>query len=122
NRARHRNSLAPEVTDRVLAQDGVRFICRHPDGALPSTVWRFLAEGDPVHPAIFPLELAERVIAGACPPDGVVLDPFVGSGTTLLAAKKLGRRAIGIERNRDFYDRACARLQGGICRASKAAN
>jgi len=42
---------------------------------------------------------------------GAVLDPFMGSGTTLLVAKKLGRRAIGIELNKDYCDIAEARIK-----------
>lgn len=50
------------------------------------------------HPASFPLELAERVIATFTPgPGSVVLDPFAGSGTTLAAACRLGRRGVGLE-------------------------
>ena len=51
------------------------------------------------HPAIFPLQLIEEFIGLVCPPDGVVLDPYCGSGTTLLAAKNKGRSFIGIDIN-----------------------
>lgn len=49
------------------------------------------------HPTEKPTNLLAYFIAKHCPPGGLVLDPFAGSGTTLLAAKRLGRRAIGIE-------------------------
>jgi SAM-dependent methyltransferase len=48
---------------------------------------------------IFPLELAERVIASFTRPGDWVLDPFAGLGTTLVAAQRLGRRAVGFELN-----------------------
>lgn len=48
------------------------------------------------HPAPFPVELAKRCIA-ACPDNGVVLDPYCGSGSTLVAAAELGRPSIGID-------------------------
>ncbi len=51
------------------------------------------------HPAIFPLQLIEEFVGLTCPPDGVVLDPYCGSGTTLLAAKNKGRQFIGIDIN-----------------------
>jgi len=51
------------------------------------------------HPAVFPLQLIEEFIGLVCPPDGVVLDPYCGSGTTLLAAKHKGRKFIGIDIN-----------------------
>ena len=49
------------------------------------------------HPAVFPNMLAYDMIECFCPPDGVVLDPFNGSGTTTLAAKCLSRNYIGID-------------------------
>ena len=50
-----------------------------------------------IHPTVKPVELMGYLIELGCPRGGVVLDPFVGSGTTCVAAKKLGRRFIGIE-------------------------
>lgn len=47
--------------------------------------------------APFPESLAEFVIKSFCPPDGIVLDPFCGSGTTLAVAERLGRRWIGLD-------------------------
>jgi site-specific DNA-methyltransferase (adenine-specific) len=49
------------------------------------------------HPAPFPVELARRCIRLSTWPGEVVLDPFAGTGTTLLAARQLGRRATGVE-------------------------
>jgi DNA modification methylase len=54
------------------------------------------------HFAVMPEELAETCIRAGCPEGGTVLDPFAGSGTTLAAALKLGRSAIGIDLNRDY--------------------
>jgi site-specific DNA-methyltransferase (adenine-specific) len=51
------------------------------------------------HPTQKPLEIIERMLKASCPPDGVVLDPFMGSGTTALAARRLGRRFTGFELN-----------------------
>ena len=46
----------------------------------------------------------------ACPPGGLVLDPFLGSGSTLVAARELGMRGIGIEREERYCAAAVARL------------
>jgi len=62
------------------------------------------------HFATFPLELARRCISAGCPRDGVVLDPFMGSGTTALVARNLGRRSVGIELNADYCELAAKRL------------
>jgi site-specific DNA-methyltransferase (adenine-specific) len=74
-------------------------------------VWRLGMARVPGHPAPFPVALPERalVATGA----RTVLDPFAGSGTTLVAAKALGRRAIGIEREERFCDLAVQRLAQG---------
>ena len=51
------------------------------------------------HPTQKPLEIIERMVKASCPPDGIVLDPFMGSGTTAVAAKRCGRRFVGFELN-----------------------
>lgn len=67
-------------------------------------------DGQYQHPTEKPVELMERIIEMLTPPDGTVLDPFAGSGTTLVAARNLGRRAIGIEQSREYCDIAVRRL------------
>jgi site-specific DNA-methyltransferase (adenine-specific) len=62
------------------------------------------------HPAVFPIELPEFFIKLLCPPDGLVLDPFAGSGTTGIAALKLGRNCVLIDNNEDYYHAALQRL------------
>ena len=62
------------------------------------------------HFATYPQELIAPCILAGCPEGGVVLDPFMGSGTTGLAALKLGRRYIGIELNENYIDIANKRL------------
>jgi site-specific DNA-methyltransferase (adenine-specific) len=51
------------------------------------------------HPTQKPLEIIERMVKASCPVGGVVLDPFMGSGTTALAAKRTGRNYTGFELN-----------------------
>lgn len=62
------------------------------------------------HFAVFPMELVERIIKAACPPGGIVLDPFMGSGTTALAALKNGCSFIGIELKQEYIQMALERI------------
>ena len=66
-------------------------------------------KGNP-HPAPMPLEVAEWMVALASWPGETVLDPFAGSGTTALAARRLGRRCVAIELEADFAAVAARRL------------
>ncbi len=77
----------------------------HEGGKNPGDIWSF-ATGKLhySHFAIFPEELPRKAILSSCPPNGIVLDPFVGSGTTLKVAKELQRRSIGIELQRRYID------------------
>lgn len=65
-------------------------------------VWEIPPDRDPDHPATFPMEIAERVVRMYSFAGDVVLDPFAGSGTTLIAADKHDRRGIGFEIARDY--------------------
>ena len=62
------------------------------------------------HPAVFPNLLALDMIEVFCPPEGIVLDPFNGSGTTTLAAKSIGRKYIGIDVSDEYNNIAQQRL------------
>lgn len=63
------------------------------------------------HPCPRPLSGVKHVMTAACAPGGTVLDPFMGSGTTLRAAKDLGRQAIGIEIEEKYCEIAARRMQ-----------
>jgi site-specific DNA-methyltransferase (adenine-specific) len=64
------------------------------------------------HPTVKPLKLMEYLIKLVMPPkDGVLLDPFAGSGSTILAAKRLGFNAIGIEKQKEYAEIAKARIE-----------
>lgn len=76
-----------------------------------TNIWRFNPETKSEHPAPFPLELPQKLIQYYSFVDDVVLDPFMGSGTTCLAAKNNDRRYIGIEKCEDYYIMSKKRLE-----------
>ena len=80
------------------------------------TIWEYMTAGDGTrlkhqHPATFPDKLPYDFIQCFCPPNGVVLDPFIGSGTTALAAIELTRNYIGIDISKEYCDLARKRIE-----------
>lgn len=71
------------------------------------------------HPTEKPIALLAHLIEKSCPKGGLVLDPFAGSGATLVAAQQLGRRAVGVELEERYCEAAARRLEEGV--ASRAA-
>jgi DNA modification methylase len=63
------------------------------------------------HTAAMPEGLASFFIRAVCPPDGIVIDPFAGGGTTTVVARRLGRRAGGIELHEEFVREARRRIE-----------
>ena len=92
-------------------------------GKNPSDVWqiakvtsgkgRASKERTP-HPAQFPLDLCERAIKGFSPTDGIVLDPFLGSGSTIDACLRWGRYSIGFEVRDDYCAIAAERIEDSL--------
>ena len=66
---------------------------------------------DDAHPTVKPQPIIQRLIRNCSDLGQTVLDPFMGSGTTLVACAKLGRRGIGIELDPDYFDIACKRVE-----------
>lgn len=66
------------------------------------------------HPTVKPLALMRYLCRLVCPPDGIVLDPFCGSGTTLEAARLEGFQAIGCELNPEYIQDCKERLKQGV--------
>ena len=63
------------------------------------------------HPTQKPLYLLERIVKATTQEGDRILDPFVGSGTTCVAAKKLGRHAVGIDSSEEYLSIARKRLE-----------
>jgi DNA modification methylase len=83
------------------------------DGGMKNmrTVWSINTKPFPdAHFAIFPETLVERMIKAGCPENGIVLDPFMGAGTTAVTARKLNRNYIGYDLNPDYVKMANNRL------------
>jgi site-specific DNA-methyltransferase (adenine-specific) len=74
-----------------------------------------------IHPTQKPLEVLKPLIEYGCPPGGLVLDPFAGSASTLLAARDIGRRAIGIERDEEYCEAAARALSQATLSFGEAA-
>ncbi len=99
-RTTHSNSTRVSGRARELQEKGFYFLKYHPKGSKPSDVWDILPEDTQkrqYHFAPYPEDLCKIPILATCPPDGVVLDPFCGTGTTLLVARKLERKSVGID-------------------------
>ena len=76
-----------------------------------TNIWHIQPQKLSEHPAAFPIRLAEDHIISWSNPGDTVLDPFLGSGTTAVAALREKRHFIGFELNRDYYDIALRRIK-----------
>jgi DNA modification methylase len=102
-------------------------ISGNPLGKNPSDIWKILSNDwdnqiwdipnvkwnhpeKTLHPAQYPIELVERFVLALTKPDDIVLDPFTGVGSSLLAAVLHERKAIGIDNNAQYVEIALARL------------
>lgn len=108
------------ASTRGILKDGKRWF-PNPDGKLCTDVWHFPSERHqtkvdgriqaPIHPTQKPIALVERIILASSEPGDVVLDCFMGSGTTAVAAMKHRRNFIGCESNADFHQFATLRVR-----------
>ena len=112
-------------SDRQLKYNDKR---ANPDGKLPGDVWNEFPrvcgtykERVGWHPCQMPVRLLERIILGCSNPGDLVLDPFAGSGTTLVAAARHGRRWVGVELSKAYAVRARKRIATTQARASAPA-
>lgn len=115
NQQRTTHSDSTKVSGRAkeLKEKGFYFLFYNPNGTMPSDVWDILPEDTQnrdSHFAPYPEELCVMPIKATCPPDGIVLDPFSGTGTTLKVAYELGRRSIGIDLSEEYHKQARKRI------------
>lgn len=102
----------PEIdSSYVLPEDFIK--------AVSWSVWPLKVSRTKGHPAPFPLEIPRRLIRLYTTPGQTVLDPFVGTGTSMLAARELGRRAIGVEISPEYCSAAAEALGEGSQMALK---
>ena len=76
-----------------------------------SPVWRTATQPKEFHPTAKPISLMEVQIKASTNDGQIVLDPFMGSGTTGVAAVQMGRKFIGIEREPKYFEIACKRIE-----------
>ena len=93
---------AGQIGGMTFREDGTRLA--------RSVIYARSMKGHAIHPTEKPVMLLLPLITYACPPGGLIIDPFAGSGSTLDAARQSGRRAIGIERHEPYAERAALRL------------
>ncbi len=106
-RTTHSDSAKISGRAKELRDKGFYFLCYHPKGSKPSDVWDILPEDTQnrvSHFAPYPIDLCYIPIHATCPLGGIVLDPFCGTGTTLLAARNLGRKSLGIDISQEYIE------------------
>ena len=108
-RATHSNSEKLSGRAKELRDKGFYLLRYHPNGSKPSDVWDIIPEDTQNrqhHFAPYPVDLCRIPLLATCPPTGIALDPFCGTGTTLVAAQAIGRRSIGIDLSRKYLEQA----------------
>jgi DNA modification methylase len=116
---RSTHSDSPEYSGRAaeLRKRGFCILPYHKRGAKPGDVWRIIPEDEwrrDIHCAVFPKKLCEIPIKATCPPGGIVIDPFVGTGTTIVATLELNRRGIGVDTSQEYLEISQERIEKSI--------
>lgn len=99
-RSTHSDSEKVSGRAKELKSKGFYFLRYHPNGSKPTDVWDIIPEDTQkreMHFASYPVDLCRIPILATCPKEGIVLDPFCGTGTTLMAARELNRKSLGID-------------------------
>ena len=104
-RTTHSDSNSVSGRAREIQEKGFYFLKYHPKGCKPSDVWDILPEDSQKrseHFAAYPEDLCRIPIQATSPENGIVLDPFCGTGTTMLVAHRMRRRSIGIDLSESY--------------------
>ncbi|GBU29036.1 hypothetical protein R84B8_02598 [Treponema sp. R8-4-B8] len=112
-RVTHSNNINVSGRAKELSEKGYYFLKYHPNGSKPRDVWDILPEDTQNrnnHFAPFPDDLCKIPILSTCPPNGVMLDPFVGTGTSVAVAYSFGRKSIGIDISQEYIEIANQRF------------
>jgi len=118
-RTTHSDSTKLSGRAKELKDKGFYFLFYNPKGTMPGDVWDIMPEDTQrrkMHFAPYPEELCVIPIKSTCPQNGVVLDPFSGTGTTMKVAYELGRKSIGIDLSNEYIKLAKQR----ICQESES--
>ena len=108
-RATHSDSELVSGRARELVARGFYFLRYSPEGSKPKDVWDIIPEDTQrrdAHYAAYPEDLCKVPILATCPKGGVVLDPFCGTGTTMLVAFRLERKSVGIDISAQYLEQA----------------
>lgn len=111
-RATHSDSERVSGRAKELRDKGYYFLLYDPKGSKPGDVWDILPEDTQKrngHFAPYPEDLCRIPILATCPPAGIVLDPFCGTGTTNFVAQTLARKSIGIDISDEYLTIATER-------------
>lgn len=114
-RTTHSNSSKLSGRAKELEEKGYYFLKYNPKGSKPSDVWDIIPEDKQRkdnHFAPYPEDLCRIPILATCPKGGIALDPFAGTGTTMLVAKQNGCKSIGIDLSREYLETADERCRG----------
>ena len=115
-RLRLYNGNDPSLSGRAreIMERGFFIKTHKPDGDIPTNIWRMVPGNmhrEDAHCAAYPVGLMEIPVKATCPPRGVVLDPFAGTGTSIVTALKCDRRAVGIDISDEFIKVAEGRIR-----------
>ena len=110
----HGNSEKISGRAKEMQKVGFYVIEQKSEGYLPTDIWSIVPEDThrkDIHCAVYPVTLLDIPVKSTCPPGGIVLDPFAGTGTTIVSALKNGKRGIGIDVSEKYISYAKKRIK-----------